>query len=102
MPRMRRSLLSFWLSIRSQSASNTRPASSCPLIVDTSNAALQPLRIAPGDVARKNRRGCLSAYDAIYAADGCPLKLCGQGKGIIPLPASSGQGTPGSPQLPPP
>jgi hypothetical protein len=81
---------------------STRPASSCPLIVGPSNAALQPLRIAPSDVARKNRMGCLSAYDAIYAADGCPLKLCGQGKGIIPLPAGTGQGAPGSPQLPPP
>lgn len=81
---------------------STRPANSCPLIVAPANATLQPLRIAPSDVARKNRMGCLSAADAIYAADGCPLKLCGQGSGVIPLPAGAGNGATGSPQLPPP
>lgn len=70
---------------------------SCPLLVKPSDAALQPLRIPPAQVAAKNKLGCLSSADAIYGPDGCPTKLCGAGKGVIPLPADI---SPASPQLP--
>ena len=73
---------------------------SCPLLVKPSDAELQPLSIHPSQVAAKNQLGCLSASDAIYAADGCPSKLCGPGKGVIPLPPGSGR--PAPPQLPQP
>jgi hypothetical protein len=72
---------------------------SCPLLVKPEDAALQPLPIAPAQVAAKNQLGCLSAADAIYGADGCPSKLCGAGKGVIPLPADV---SPNRPQLPEP
>lgn len=51
-----------------------RPA--CPLLVPLQNAVLQPLRIKPAQVPRKNAGGCLSAADALYSADGCPRQLC--------------------------
>ena len=37
---------------------------------------LQPKRLKPQEVKAKNAAGCLSPADAIYGADGCPLKLC--------------------------
>jgi hypothetical protein len=60
---------------------------------------LQPLRIPAAQVDAKNKLGCLSSADAIYGPDGCPSKLCGAGKGVIPLPAGV---TPATPQLPQP
>jgi len=61
------------------------PPQPCPLVVPADLPALQPLRIQPSQVARKNRRGCLSAADAIYGPDGCPVKLCTKG-GAFNLP----------------
>ena len=72
---------------------------SCPLLVKLEDAALQPLWIPPAQVAAKNRLGCLSAADGIYGTDGCPTRLCGQGRGEIALPAAV---VPTSPQLPEP
>jgi len=71
----------------------------CPLLVKPEDAALQPLPIDPAQVAGKNALGCLSAADAVYGPDGCPSKLCGAGRGVIPLPADV---SPSSPQLPEP
>ncbi|MEB3332981.1 MAG: hypothetical protein VKI83_10875 [Synechococcaceae cyanobacterium] len=59
----------------------------CPLIVPVQQAVTQPLRLQPGQVAAKNRMGCLSPEDAShYAANGCPARLCASGAGTIPLP----------------
>lgn len=69
---------------------------SCPLIVPATQAVFQPLRIQPSAVAAKNRAGCLSSSDAIYGPDGCPLRFCTSGQGVIPLPPL------GSPQPPAP
>ena len=63
-------------------------AKRCRLVVNPTLPALQPLRIAPSEVAQKNRMGCLSPADAIYSADGCPARLCGQTSGVLPLPAA--------------
>jgi hypothetical protein len=73
---------------------------SCPLLVKPAEAALQPLSIAPGEVEAKNRLGCLSSNDAFYGPDGCPQKLCGAGRGVIPLPPGSASQP--TPQLPAP
>jgi len=62
-----------------------RLAGQCPLLVPADRSELQPLRIAPSQVAAKNARGCL-----IYGADGCPLRLCGQSQGSVPLPTGVG------------
>ena len=62
---------------------------SCPLIVSAGNSAVQPLALPPAEVAAKNKAGCLSSADAIYGPDGCPLKLCGETSGSIPLPGYS-------------
>jgi len=75
---------------------------SCPLLVSPTDAALQPLRITPAEVAGKNALGCLSSADAIYGPDGCPTKLCGPGRGVIPLPADVTPGRSAVPQLPEP
>ena len=56
----------------------------CPLIVSPDLPALQPIRIQPSQVAAKNRMGCLSAADAIYGPDGCPIKLCPPTSGAFP------------------
>ena len=64
------------------------PALSCPVIVPANALSTQPLRIPAADVAAKNRIGCISPEDAIYGPDGCPRKLCGSGKGVVPLPRS--------------
>ncbi len=63
-------------------------AKRCRLVVNPTLPALQPLRIAPSEVPQKNRMGCLSPGDAIYSADGCPSRLCGQTSGVLPLPAA--------------
>lgn len=63
------------------------PPPPCPLLVPGSDYALQPLRIAPSQVARKNAVGCLSPADAaVYGPDGCPVKLCHAPQGTMPLP----------------
>jgi len=80
-------------------ASSWRPGGSrCPLIVKPVDAVFQPLPIQPSQVAAKNRAGCLSPGDAIYGPDGCPIRFCREGGGVIPLP---GPGRPAS-QLPAP
>ncbi|MCX5944232.1 MAG: hypothetical protein NTZ53_02755 [Cyanobacteria bacterium] len=53
-----------------------RKGSSCPLVVPSQVDFLQPKRLKPEEVKAKNAAGCLSPADAIYGADGCPLKLC--------------------------
>jgi len=53
-----------------------RNGPSCPLVVPSEVSFLQPKRLRPDEVKAKNAAGCLSAADAIYRADGCPLKLC--------------------------
>ena len=53
-----------------------RNGSNCPLVVPSQASFLQPKRLRPEEVMAKNAAGCLSAADAIYRADGCPLKLC--------------------------
>ena len=58
----------------------------CARIVPPGLAELQPLRIPANQVAAKNARGCLSPADAVYGADGCPLRLCGSDAGVIQLP----------------
>lgn len=63
-----------------------RMRSSCPLLVPPQDAELQPLRLHPSQVRSKNARGCLSPADAIYAADGCPERLCDKNAGVIQLP----------------
>jgi hypothetical protein len=60
--------------------------SPCRLVVPQSQAVLQPMKIKPEQVPLKNRLGCLSPADAIYGADGCPVKLCGKGEGAFQLP----------------
>ena len=77
------------------------PASSCPAIVNVAAGEIQPIRIAPADVNAKNRLGCLSPNDAVYGADGCPLRLCAVSSGAVPLPAAGGA-SPNQPQLPEP
>lgn len=48
---------------------------------------IQPLRIQPRQVGAKNGRGCLSAEDAVYGPDGCPVRLCGTRTPRLQLPA---------------
>lgn len=62
------------------------PPPPCPLVVPAREAMLQPLRIDPALVPLKNRMGCLSAADALYGKDGCPVRLCGENQGVMPLP----------------
>lgn len=52
------------------------PGAACKRLVPLKDSVLQPLRIEPRQVPRKNAGGCLSAADAVYGADGCPLRLC--------------------------
>lgn len=67
------------------------PPNSCPAIVDVNAGGIQPMRLPTTEVAAKNKLGCLSPNDAIYGADGCPLRLCGQNQGAVPLPAGAGR-----------
>jgi hypothetical protein len=55
-------------------------------VVPANQRELQPKRIQPQQVKAKNALGCLSPADAVYGADGCPLRLCGAGAGVIQLP----------------
>lgn len=52
---------------------------------------IQPLRLQPGQVALKNRVGCLSAEDAVYGPDGCPIRFCGNTNLQLTLPGSTAQ-----------
>lgn len=62
------------------------PPPPCPPLVPLQDAALQPLRIAPNQVAKKNSMGCLSPADAaLYGPDGCPVKLCRLPQGTVPI-----------------
>ena len=65
------------------------PSKRCPLIVPGKDWSAQPLRIAPEEVAAKNRLGCVSPNDAIYGKDGCPIQRCGANQGVVPLPQPS-------------
>ena len=56
----------------------------CPWLVSSSDYLYQPTKISPQRVADKNARGCLSKMDAIYGADGCPLRFCHRSE--IPTP----------------
>lgn len=60
--------------------------SPCKLVVPRDQAVLQPMKIRPDQVPLKNRLGCLSPADAIYGADGCPVRRCGKGEGVFQLP----------------
>ena len=62
------------------------PKPSCPLVVPPSQTLFQPRRIQADQVKAKNAMGCLSPADAVYGADGCPLRLCGPDAGVIQLP----------------
>lgn len=62
------------------------PKPSCQLVVPANQRVLQPKRIQPEQVKAKNAMGCLSPADAVYGADGCPLRLCGPNAGVIQLP----------------
>jgi hypothetical protein len=86
---VRTAVVASWASAVSPAAAwgQQRMAGSCPLLVPPGQADSQPLRIAPSQVAQKNARGCLSEADAIYGPDGCPVRLCGRGSGVIELPA---------------
>lgn len=64
------------LAVPPMSSTPFRQRPACPLLVPLRDSVLQPLRIEPRQVPRKNAGGCLSAADALYSADGCPLKLC--------------------------
>lgn len=75
--------------------------SSCPAIVNGNAGDIQPLQLAPPEVAAKNKLGCLSPNDAVYGSDGCPTRLCGEGQGVVPLP-SAAKALDRNPQLPKP
>lgn len=62
------------------------PKTPCPLVVPANQKLLQPRRIQPNQVQAKNAMGCLSPADAVYGADGCPLRMCGAEAGVIQLP----------------
>ena len=69
-----------------QAQAQALPKPSCPLVVPASQKLLQPRRIQPNQVQAKNAMGCLSPADAMYGADGCPLRMCGADAGVIQLP----------------
>ena len=70
-----------------QAQAQALPKPPCPLVVPASQKLLQPRRIQPNQVQAKNAMGCLSPADAVYGADGCPLRICGAEAGVIQLPA---------------
>ena len=69
-----------------QAQSQGLPKPSCPLVVPPSQKLFQPRLIQPNQVQAKNAMGCLSPADAVYGADGCPLRMCGPNAGVIQLP----------------
>jgi hypothetical protein len=76
-----------WIGGSSALAADTLPYEPpCPRLASpgSSNATLmQPLRLKPQEVKAKNAMGCLSPSDAIYGADGCPLRFCGPNSGTF-------------------
>jgi hypothetical protein len=58
----------------------------CPRLGPAST--IQPLRIQPRQVAAKNKMGCLSAEDAVYGPEGCPIRFCGTRTPRLALPAA--------------
>jgi hypothetical protein len=66
----------------------------CPRLGPAST--IQPLRIQPRQVAAKNRMGCLSAEDAVYGPDGCPIRFCGTQTPRLALPGAPGTRSPGA------
>ncbi|MDP5123191.1 MAG: hypothetical protein NWP84_04860 [Cyanobium sp. MAG_04] len=73
-------------SLQGQALAQGLPKPSCPLAVPPSQKLFQPRRIQPNQVQAKNAMGCLSPADAVYGADGCPLRICGAEAGVIQLP----------------
>jgi len=72
--------------IQATAQAQALPKPSCPLVVPASQKLLQPRRIQANQVQAKNEMGCLSPADAVYGADGCPLRMCGAEAGVIQLP----------------
>ena len=72
--------------LQGQARAQGLPKPPCPLVVPASQKLLQPRRIQPNQVQAKNAMGCLSPADAVYGADGCPLRMCGAEAGVIQLP----------------
>ncbi|MCT0215278.1 hypothetical protein KQ298_02900 [Synechococcus sp. CS-1330] len=72
--------------IQGEAQAQGLPKPSCPLVVPPSQKLFQPRRIQPNQVQAKNAMGCLSPADAVYGADGCPLRMCGAEAGVIQLP----------------
>ena len=77
-------------SLQGQALAQGLPKSSCPLVVPASQKLFQPRRIQPNQVQAKNAMGCLSPADAVYGANGCPLRMCGAEAGVIQLPDYNG------------
>ena len=73
-------------SLQGQVQAQGLPKPSCPLVVPASQKLFQPRSIQPNQVQAKNAMGCLSPADAVYGADGCPLRICGAEAGVIQLP----------------
>lgn len=73
---------------------STAPLKRCPRLPPTPDSNLQPLQIKPEQVPGKNAMGCLSAADAIYGPDGCPVRRCTRAESLrrmqFPLPAATG------------
>ena len=78
-------------SLQGQALAQGLPKPSCPLVVPPSQKLFQPRRIQPNQVQAKNAMGCLSPADAVYRADGCPLRMCGAEGGVIQLPDYNGR-----------
>ena len=77
-------------SLQDQVQAQGLPKPSCPLVVPASQKLFQPRSIQPNQVQAKNAMGCLSPADAVYGADGCPLRICGAEAGVIELPDYNG------------
>ena len=70
-----------------QAADNPAQLTPCPKIsTPPGQSLLQPTRLTADEVKAKNRLGCLSPADAVYGADGCPVRFCGADSGLIQLP----------------
>ena len=82
-------VMALLLAVAGPAAAQQRLAGQCPLIVRKDQQILQPRPIPPAQVAGKNAMGCLSAADAIYGKDGCPIKLCREASGSFQLPPTS-------------
>ncbi|MBM5801979.1 MAG: hypothetical protein FJ077_14395 [Cyanobacteria bacterium K_DeepCast_35m_m2_023] len=82
-----------WSSVSANDALGTLEPS-CPRIASPEGESyIQPMRLKRSQVPAKKKLGCLSPADAVYGADGCPLRFCGAGSAQFSMPA-------GTPQLP--